>query len=40
MQGFRVSDSEYLSTSLLVLGIAVAVSGIGSMVAVTRYLDA
>jgi cell division transport system permease protein len=40
MQGFRVSDSEYLSTSLLVLGISVAVSGIGSMVAVTRYLDA
>ena len=39
MQGFRVSDSEYLSTSLLVLGIAVVVSGIGSMVAVTRYLD-
>ena len=40
MQGFRVSDNEYLSTSLLVLGIAVVVSGIGSMVAVTRYLDA
>ena len=40
MQGLRVSDSEYLSTSLLVLGIAVVVSGIGSMVAVTRYLDA
>lgn len=39
MQGFRVSDNEYLSTSLLVLGIAVVVSGIGSMVAVTRYLD-
>jgi len=39
MQGFRVSDSEYLSTNLLVLGIAVVVSGIGSMVAVTRYLD-
>lgn len=40
MQGLRVSDSEYLSTSLLVLGIAVVVSVIGSMVAVTRYLDA
>lgn len=40
MQGLRVSDSEYLSTNLLVLGIAVVVSGIGSMVAVTRYLDA
>ena len=40
MQGFRVSDSEFLSTNLLVLGIAVIVSSIGSMVAVTRYLDA
>ena len=40
MQGFRVSDNEYLSTNLLVLGIAVVVSVIGSMVAVTRYLDA
>ncbi|MEZ5165639.1 MAG: FtsX-like permease family protein [Acidimicrobiales bacterium] len=40
MQGFRVMNDEYLSTSLLVLGIAVVVSGIGSMVAVTRYLDA
>ncbi|MEQ8840595.1 MAG: permease-like cell division protein FtsX [Acidimicrobiales bacterium] len=40
MQGLRVSDSEYLGTSLVVLGIAVVVSVIGSMVAVTRYLDA
>ena len=40
MQGFRVDESEFLSTSLLVLGIAVVVSTIGSMVAVTRYLDA
>jgi cell division transport system permease protein len=40
MRGFRVTDNEYLSTSFLVFGIAVAVSGIGSMVAVTRYLDA
>ena len=40
MQGFKVDDGEFLSTSLLVLGIAVVVSGIGSMVAVTRYLDA
>ncbi len=40
MQGFRVSDNEFLSTSMLVLGIAVVVSVIGSMVAVTRYLDA
>jgi cell division transport system permease protein len=40
MQGFRVSDSEFLSTNLLILVIAVVVSSIGSMVAVTRYLDA
>ena len=40
MQGFRVSDNEFLSTNLLVLGIAIVVSSIGSMVAVTRYLDA
>ena len=40
MQGFKVDDGELLSTGLLVLGIAIAVSGIGSMVAVTRYLDA
>lgn len=39
MRGFRVSDSEFYSTSVLMLGIAVIVSGIGSMVAVTRYLD-
>jgi len=40
MQGLRVADGEYFSTLLLVLGIAVVVSVIGSMVAVTRYLDA
>ncbi len=40
MQGFRVDQGEFYSTSLLVLGIAVIVSGIGSAVAVTRYLDA
>ncbi|MEM7140788.1 MAG: permease-like cell division protein FtsX [Actinomycetota bacterium] len=40
MRGFRVTDNEFFSTSLLMLGIAVVVSGIGSMVAVTRYLDA
>ncbi|GJM38603.1 MAG: cell division protein FtsX [Acidimicrobiales bacterium] len=40
MQGFRVSDNEFFSTSLLVLGISAIVSIIGSMVAVTRYLDA
>lgn len=40
MQGLRVTDNEYWSTNLVVLGIAVVVSVIGSMVAVTRYLDA
>lgn len=40
MQGLRVTDNEYWSTNLVVLGIAVIVSVIGSMVAVTRYLDA
>ncbi len=39
MQGFRVDQGEFYSTSLLVLGIAIVVSGIGSAVAVTRYLD-
>jgi cell division transport system permease protein len=40
MQGLRVTDSEYWQVNLIVFGIAVIVSGIGSMVAVTRYLDA
>ena len=40
IKGFRVSDNEFLSTGLLMLGISVVVSGIGSMVAITRYLDA
>ena len=40
MQGFQVDRSEFYSTSFLVLVIAVVVSGIGSAVAVTRYLDA
>lgn len=39
MQGFRVDQGEFYSTSLLVLVIAIVVSGIGSAVAVTRYLD-
>ena len=39
MAGFDVSDSEFFSTSLLVLGISIVVSVIGSSVAVTRYLD-
>ncbi len=40
MAGFKVSDSEFLSTNLLVLGIAIVVSVISSAIAVTRYLDA
>lgn len=40
MQGLRVADSEFWQVNLIVFGIAVIVSGIGSMVAVTRYLDA
>ena len=40
MAGFRVESDEFLFTSLLVLGIAVLVSVIGSSIAVTRYLDA
>jgi cell division transport system permease protein len=40
MQGLRVTDNEYWWVNLIVFGIAVIVSVIGSMVAVTRYLDA
>lgn len=40
LAGFEVSDNEFFSTSILVLGIAIAVSVVGSLVAVTRYLDA
>ncbi len=40
MAGFKVTDSEFLSTNLLVLGIAIVVSVISSAIAVTRYLDA
>ncbi len=40
LDGFKVSDSEFTQTSLMILGIAVLVSVIGSAVAVTRYLDA
>lgn len=39
MQGFQVNQSEFLTTSLLVLVIAIVVSGIGSAVAVTKYLE-
>lgn len=40
MAGFRVESDEFFFTSMLVLGIAVLVSVIGSSIAVTRYLDA
>ncbi len=40
LDGFQVTSSEFMQTSLMVLGISVLVSVIGSAVAVTRYLDA
>ena len=40
LDGFQVTSSEFMQTSVMVLGIAVLVSVIGSAVAVTRYLDA
>ena len=40
MAGFQVESDELIFTGGLVLGIALAVSVIGSSIAVTRYLDA
>jgi len=40
LDGFQVTSSEFMRTSVMVLGISVLVSVIGSAVAVTRYLDA
>ena len=40
LEGFRVDNSEFWTTNLIVLGVAVVVAAIGSMFAVTRYLDA
>ncbi len=40
LAGFRVSDEQFLTTTIWLLGIAIVVSVIGSLVAVTRYLDA
>jgi cell division transport system permease protein len=40
LAGFQVSDNEFFTTSILVLAIAIVVSIVGSLVAVTRYLDA
>lgn len=39
LEGFRVTDGEFLFTSLLVIAIGTAVATIGSIVAVSRYLD-
>ena len=38
-RGFECTN-EFFTTSILVLGIAIVVSIVGSLVAVTRYLDA
>mgnify|MGYP001823843843 FL=1 len=40
LQGFRVEPTELYTTGLIVLGVAVLAAAIGSMFAVTRYLDA
>jgi len=40
LAGFQVSANEFFTTSILVLAIAIVVSIVGSLVAVTRYLDA
>ncbi len=39
LEGFRVTDPEFLFISLLVIGIGTAVATIGSVVAVSRYLN-
>lgn len=39
LEGFRVTDGEFLFISLAVIGIGTAVATIGSIVAVSRYLD-
>lgn len=40
LNGFQVTSSEFMRTSVMVLGISVLVSVIGSAVAISRYLDA
>lgn len=40
LDGFQVTSSEFMQTSIMILGIAVLVSVIGSAVAISRYLDA
>ncbi len=39
LEGFQVSDGEFLFISLIVIAIGTAVATIGSIVAVSRYLD-
>ena len=39
LEGFRVTDGEFLFTSLVVIAIGTAVATIGSIVAVSRYLN-
>lgn len=40
LDGFRVEPSEFYTTGMIVLGVAVLAAAVGSMFAVTRYLDA
>jgi len=39
LEGFRVTDSEFLFISLMAIAIGTAVATIGSILAVSRYLD-
>lgn len=39
LEGFRVTDGEFLATSLIVIGLGTGVATIGSIIAVSRYLD-
>ncbi len=39
LEGFQVSDGEFLFISLIVIAIGTAVATVGSIVAVSRYLD-
>jgi len=39
LEGFLVTDAEFLFTSLLVIAIGTAVATVGSILAVSRYLD-
>ncbi|MDW3178232.1 MAG: permease-like cell division protein FtsX [Acidimicrobiia bacterium] len=39
LEGFRVTDAEFLATSLIVIALGTGVATIGSIIAVSRYLD-